>query len=180
MVYFSCLFWLSLFLQAFQYWTPIQVAVQLLPQQAASFLVGNPLTYRSLLRVPVTAVLLGSALLQLGGAIFLVFLRRESSYFSVVFPSLVLGSLGIELAWSISSVSRLHACQWLRSTLDEADASRSNMLSTLSLRRSAPWELFSYGVRFRHPRRSLSPSCLLSPSQPQPLPAPQSIRLSPP
>ncbi len=104
MGFFSSLFWLPFFFQTVQGWTPFQTAIHLIPQAIVGGLASLSAGY-ILQRMNNSLVMGFAASCQVGSGVLLMYLRRDSEYFVLAFPALMLGSVGIELALAVSVVS---------------------------------------------------------------------------
>lgn len=104
MAFFSCLFWLSFFMQDMQKLTPLEVGVRLLPQVVTG-LVLSPVIGCWMHRVNNSLILAAAAALQAGASILVLFLRSDSNYFAFIFPSLILSTLGMDWVRNVGAVS---------------------------------------------------------------------------
>lgn len=104
MAFFSCLFWVSFFMQDMQNLSPLEVGVRLLPQ-AVTGLILSPVIGCWMHRVNNALILAAAAALQAGASILLIFLRSNSSYFAFIFPSLILSTLSMDWVRNVGAVS---------------------------------------------------------------------------
>lgn len=104
MAFFSCLFWLSFFMQDMQSLNPLEVGVRLLPQ-AITGLILSPVIGCWMHRVNNALILAAAAVLQAGASILVLFLRNDSNYFAFIFPSLVLSTLSMDWVRNVGAVS---------------------------------------------------------------------------
>jgi MFS family permease len=103
MAYYSSVFWVSMFLQNVQNYEPFDTSVRLLPQ-ALMGLFFSPLVGLILHQVPGTILLVVAGLFSVLSNVLLIFLTPESNYFSLIFPSLLLATLGMDWTMNIGSV----------------------------------------------------------------------------
>lgn len=103
MAFYGNLFWVSLVMQSVQGLSALDVAIRLLPQAFVGLCV-SPLIAFGLHIFNNTLVMGAAAMLQIGGAILLLFVRRESPYFALIFPSLILSTIGMDWSLNVGTV----------------------------------------------------------------------------
>ncbi|KAJ8067568.1 hypothetical protein OCU04_004908 [Sclerotinia nivalis] len=96
-------FWIALYMQDVQHYTPLQIAARMLPQAVAgvfwSFL-GQWLVQK----VHGTIVMgIGSAM-YLAGAILLLFIKEDTSYWMFLFPALVITVIGADFQFIVANL----------------------------------------------------------------------------
>lgn len=109
MAFFACLFWLSFFMQDMQNLTPLEVGIRLLPQ-AVTGLMLSPVIGCWMHKVNNTLILAAAAALQAVASILLLFLKDDSNYFALIFPSLVLSTLSMDWVRNVGAVSFVVIC----------------------------------------------------------------------
>lgn len=99
-------FWIALYMQDVQHYTPIQIAARMLPQAVAgvfwSFL-GQWLVQE----VHGTIVMGIGSSMYLAGAILLLFIKEDTSYWLFLFPALVITVIGADFQFIVANVSFL-------------------------------------------------------------------------
>lgn len=97
-----------MFMQQLQDLRPLEVAVRILPQALVGLFI-SPLVGLFMHRVSGTALLCirGAALVI--SNILLIFQRQGSSYFSWVFPSLLLSTVGMDWILNVGSVGNVRS-----------------------------------------------------------------------
>jgi len=97
-------FWLSLYMQNVLGFSPLTVAIHLLPQAIGGILV-NIVAGLVLHRVN-NKILTGiGALAYVGSALLLATMSVESSYWAFIFPSVLLSVIGADLQFNVANVS---------------------------------------------------------------------------
>lgn len=104
MAFYSQLFWITMFMQDMQGLTPLAVAARLLPQALVG-LVVSPLVGFIMHKVPGTVLLVIAGISLFMSNILLVFVHHDSNYFSWIFPSLMLSTVGMDWIINVGSVS---------------------------------------------------------------------------
>jgi len=96
-------FWLSLFMQNVLGYSPLSVAVHLLPQAIAGILVN---IVAGLILHKVSNKLLAGigSLAYLLAVILLATMSQDSSYWAFIFPSLLLSVIGADLQFNVANV----------------------------------------------------------------------------
>lgn len=92
-----------MFLQNVQGYEPFETAVRLLPQ-ALMGLFFSPLVGLIMHKVPGTLLLVIAAICSVLSNVLLIFLTPESNYFAFMFPSLLLGTIGMDWTMNVGSV----------------------------------------------------------------------------
>jgi hypothetical protein len=96
-------FWISLYMQEVQKLSPLTIAVRLLPQAVAGILwsyIGQALISR----------LSGTVIMGIGGIAYLIgatlqiFIRQDTSYWKLLFPSLLITVVGADFQFIVSNV----------------------------------------------------------------------------
>lgn len=99
-------FWLSLYMQNVLRYSPLEVAVHLLPQAIGGIIV-NIIAGLILHRVD-NKILTGlGALSYVGSSLLLANIKEGSSYWAFIFPSLLLSVVGADLQFNVANVSTL-------------------------------------------------------------------------
>lgn len=96
-------FWLSLYMQNVLGFSPLTVAIHLLPQ-AIGGIVVNIIAGLILHRVNNKLLTGIGALAYLCSAILLATMKKESSYWAFIFPSLLLSVIGADLEFNVANV----------------------------------------------------------------------------
>ena len=99
-------FWISLYMQNVQLMTPLQIAARLLPQTLTGVIwsfMGQALVSR----VMGTIVMGIGALAYIAGAALLIFIRQNTSYWALLFPSLCITVMGADFQFIAANVSLL-------------------------------------------------------------------------
>jgi nitrate/nitrite transporter NarK len=96
-------FWLSLFMQNVLGYSPLSVAVHLLPQAIGGILVN---VIAGLILHKVSNKLLAGigALAYLLSVILLATMSKDSSYWAFIFPALLLSVIGADLQFNVANV----------------------------------------------------------------------------
>jgi nitrate/nitrite transporter NarK len=96
-------FWISLYMQQVQGLAPLTIAIRMLPQAIAGIFwsfVGQALVHRLsgtiLMGIGATAYLIGATLQ--------IFIRQHTSYWKLLFPSLLVTVLGADFQFIVSNV----------------------------------------------------------------------------
>ncbi|TGO45649.1 hypothetical protein BOTNAR_0649g00010 [Botryotinia narcissicola] len=96
-------FWITLYMQDVQHYTPLQIAARMLPQAVAgvfwSFL-GQWLIQN----VHGTIVMGIGSLMYLAGAILLLFIKEDTSYWLFLFPALVITVIGADFQFIVANL----------------------------------------------------------------------------
>src|ERR1700710_2700870 len=96
-------FWLSLFMQNVLQFSPLSVAVHLLPQAIGGILVNIIAGF--VLHKVNNKLLAGiGALAYLLAVVLLAVMKKDSSYWAFIFPSLVLSVIGADLQFNVAIV----------------------------------------------------------------------------
>ncbi len=101
---YSVIFWVPLFMQVAQGLSPIEVAIQLVPQALAGLCI-SPTVGFIMQTVNGTWILVASAFLQVASGLLLVFLRPGSNYWTFAFPALIFSTVSLDWALGVASVS---------------------------------------------------------------------------
>ncbi|ORY64976.1 major facilitator superfamily domain-containing protein, partial [Pseudomassariella vexata] len=96
----SSIFWVSMFLQEIENLSPFNVAVRLLPQALVGLFI-SPLVGLIMHKVPGTVLVGIAGLCSVTGNLLLVFLRQGNSYFTWIFPSILLTAIGMD--WTLNT-----------------------------------------------------------------------------
>lgn len=104
MPFTSSNFWLSLYMQNVLKYSPLSVAVHLLPQCIAGVLVN---VVAALILHKVNNRLLAGvgSLAYVAASLLLALMKEDSSYWAFIFPSLVLAVVGADLHFNVANVS---------------------------------------------------------------------------
>jgi hypothetical protein len=97
-------FWISLYMQDIQMFPPLLIAARLLPQTITGILwsyFGQWLVSR----VRGTYIMGAGALAYVGGATLLIFIRENTSYWRLLFPSLCITVMGADFQFIVANVS---------------------------------------------------------------------------
>ncbi|TGO60782.1 hypothetical protein BELL_1187g00020 [Botrytis elliptica] len=96
-------FWIALYMQDVQHYTPLQIAARMLPQAVAgvfwSFL-GQWLIQK----VHGTIVMGIGSLMYLAGAILLLFIKEDTSYWLFLFPALIITVIGADFQFIVANL----------------------------------------------------------------------------
>ncbi|ETS81430.1 hypothetical protein PFICI_06432 [Pestalotiopsis fici W106-1] len=106
MAYYPTVFWITMFLQKVQGLEPFDVAVRLLPQ-ALMGIFFSPLVGLIMDRTSGTVLLIVAASCSVLSNLLLVFLRQETNYFALIFPSLLLSTIGMDWTMNVGSLYTL-------------------------------------------------------------------------
>jgi EmrB/QacA subfamily drug resistance transporter len=98
-------YFLSLYLQRVQHFTPIETGLALLPSTVTVVLVSTLVTRRLVAKFPVKYVLLAGLAVMAGGQLWLAQITAGASYVTAVLPGLLLTALGIALALPTASIA---------------------------------------------------------------------------
>lgn len=96
-------FWISLYMQQVQHLSSLHIAVRMLPQAIAGIIwsfVGQALVHR----LSGTMLMGIGALAYLVGAVLQIFVRQHTSYWKLLFPSLLITVLGADFQFIVSNV----------------------------------------------------------------------------
>jgi nitrate/nitrite transporter NarK len=96
-------FWISLYMQEVQKLAPLHIAARLLPQAVAGIIwsyLGQALADK----VNGTILMAVGGVAYLAGAILLIFIRQDTSYWKFLFPALIITVLGADFQFIISNV----------------------------------------------------------------------------
>jgi hypothetical protein len=104
MAYFPTIFWVTMFLQKIQNLEPFDIAVRLLPQALTGFFF-SPLVGLIMHRIPGSILMVVAASCSVCSNLLLVFLSKSSNCLTLVLPSLLLGTLGMDWTVNVGSVS---------------------------------------------------------------------------
>ncbi|KAG0651925.1 putative MFS-type transporter [Hyphodiscus hymeniophilus] len=88
-------FWISLYMQNIQMMTPLTIAARILPQTVTG-IIWSYLGQALLSRVTGTVVMGVGALAYIAGAALLIFIRQNTSYWALLFPSLCITVMGAD------------------------------------------------------------------------------------
>lgn len=99
-------FWITLYMQDVQHFAPLHIAARMLPQAVAgvfwSFL-GQWLVQK----IHGTIVMGIGSLMYLVGAVLLLFIKEDTSYWVFLFPALVITVVGADFQFIVANVSFL-------------------------------------------------------------------------
>lgn len=99
-------FWLSLYMQNVLKYSPLEVAVRLLPQAIVGILV-NVVAALVLHKIN-NKVLVGiGSIACFGSALLLSVMEGDHMYWAFIFPSLILAVVGVDLQFNVANVSSL-------------------------------------------------------------------------
>jgi hypothetical protein len=99
-------FWLSLYMQNVLKYSPLEVAVRLLPQAIVGILV-NVVAALVLHKIN-NKVLIGiGSIACFGSTLLLSVMEGEHAYWAFIFPSLILAVVGVDLQFNVANVSSL-------------------------------------------------------------------------
>lgn len=99
-------FWLSLFMQNVRGYSPLTVAVHLLPQAVGGILVN--IVAGAILHKVNNRLLAGlGSFAYLLSAILLATMSQDSSYWAFIFPSMLLSVIGADLQFNVANVRYL-------------------------------------------------------------------------
>ena len=102
-------FWLSLYMQNVLGFTPLKVAIHLLPLAIAGIIV-NIIAGAVLHKIP-NRILIGiGAVAYTISALLLALMKEDSSYWAFIFPSLILAVVGADMQFNVANVSFLFFC----------------------------------------------------------------------
>lgn len=96
-------FWIALYMQQVQRLSPLTIAVRLLPQAVAGIIwsyAGQVLVSR----LSGTILMAMGAIAYLVGALLQIFIRQHTSYWKLLFPSLMITVLGADFQFIVSNV----------------------------------------------------------------------------
>lgn len=96
-------FWISLYMQEVQKFTPLNIAVRMLPQAIAGIL-WSYICQAAVSRMSGTALMVIGAVSYLIGATLQIFIRQHTSYWKLLFPSLLIAVLGADIQFIVASV----------------------------------------------------------------------------
>ncbi len=96
-------FWLSLYMQNVLGFSALQVAIHLLPQAIAGITV-NVVAGLILHRVSNKLLAGIGALAYLCSSVLLATMKKDSSYWAFIFPSLLLSVIGADLQFNVANV----------------------------------------------------------------------------
>lgn len=121
MAFFASLFWVTFFMQDIQQLSALNVGIRLLPQ-AVTGLVLSPVVGWWMHKVDNMLNLVAAATFQAGAGVLLLCLRPDSHYFTFLFPSLILSTLGMDWVRNVGAVSSplvpMAYCVWCVRTID--------------------------------------------------------------
>lgn len=104
MAFTSSQFWLSLYLQEVRKFSPLQVAVYLIPQAIAGILY-NIMAGLLMHCVRNEYLMFLGAVCYTGGTALLATMKADSSYWAFIFPALILMVVGADFEFNIANVS---------------------------------------------------------------------------
>jgi len=97
-------FWIALYMQDIQLYAPLHIAVLLLPQAVAGIL-WSYLGQALISRISGTSIMAIGGFGYLVGAILLIFIKQNSSYWIFLFPALCITVIGADFQFIVSNVS---------------------------------------------------------------------------
>ncbi|KAJ4269975.1 hypothetical protein NW762_001647 [Fusarium torreyae] len=103
MSFSSSNFWLSLFMQQVKSYDALNVAVHLLPQVIAG-IIWNIVAANILHRVNNTLIMAVGAFAYLGANLLLTFQKENTTYWALIFPSLILNVVGADLQFNVANM----------------------------------------------------------------------------
>ncbi|KAF3018108.1 hypothetical protein E8E14_007059 [Neopestalotiopsis sp. 37M] len=106
MAYYPTVFWITMFLQKIQGLEPFDVAVRLLPQALVGIFF-SPLVGLIMDRISGTILLIAAASCSVLSNLLLVFLDQDTNYFALIFPSLLLSTIGMDWTMNVGSLYTL-------------------------------------------------------------------------
>jgi nitrate/nitrite transporter NarK len=107
MSFVTSAFWLSLYMQNVLEYSPLGVAVHLLPQAIGGILV-NIVAGFILHKVNNKVLTAIGALSYLLSVILLATMNEDSSYWAFIFPALLLSVIGADLQFNVANVSSIN------------------------------------------------------------------------
>jgi Na+/melibiose symporter-like transporter len=96
-------FWIPLYMQQVQHLPPLLIAVHMLPQALSGFAwsyIGQALVSR----LPGRVIMAIGGVCYLFGALLLIFIRPETSYWKFLFPAMVFTVVGADFQFIVSNV----------------------------------------------------------------------------
>ncbi len=96
-------FWISLYMQDVQHLSPLHIAVRLLPQALIGILwsyIGQSL----MSKIPGRIIMGIGGIAYLAGATLQIFVRENTSYWALLFPSLCITVIGADFQFIVSNV----------------------------------------------------------------------------
>ena len=106
MAFITSNFWLSIYLQNVLRWSPLNVALHLLPQAIGGIIV-NIIAGLILHRVNNKLLTGIGSLAYLSAALLLANMKEDSNYWAFIFPSLLLNVVGADLHFNVANVGHL-------------------------------------------------------------------------
>lgn len=106
MAFSTSAFWLSLYMQNVLRYSPLEVAVHLLPQAIGGIIV-NIIAGLILHRVSNRLLVGIGALAYLGSVLLLALIQGNHPYWAFIFPALLLSVIGADLQFNVANVSIL-------------------------------------------------------------------------
>jgi hypothetical protein len=92
-----------MFLQKVENIGSFDIAIRLLPQALVGLFL-SPLVGLFMHRVPGTILLIVAAFCSVASNVLLIFLRHGTNYFILMFPSLILSTVGMDWTLNVGSV----------------------------------------------------------------------------
>ncbi|CAD6444790.1 36beb847-6013-4cb5-932c-10fda2537f54 [Sclerotinia trifoliorum] len=96
-------FWIALYMQDVQKYTPLQIAARMLPQAVAG-VVWSFLGQWLVQKVHGTIVMGIGSVMYLAGAILLLFIKEDTSYWMFLFPALVITVIGADFQFIVANL----------------------------------------------------------------------------
>jgi nitrate/nitrite transporter NarK len=104
MSFMTNLFWISLYMQSVQQLSSLHIAIRLLPQALVGFIwsyIGQALVSK----IPGKIIMGIGGVAYLVGAALQIFVRQDTSYWLLLFPSLCITVIGADFQFIVSNVS---------------------------------------------------------------------------
>ena len=98
-------FWISLYMQDVQQLAPLHIAARMMPQAFAG-IIWSYLGQALVSRISGRTIMGIGALAYLTGATLLIFIRKDTSYWKLLFPALCITVIGADLQFIVSNVSQ--------------------------------------------------------------------------
>jgi nitrate/nitrite transporter NarK len=99
-------FWISLYMQDVQKLAPLHIAARMIPQAFAGIM-WSCLGQALVSRISGRTIMGIGALGYLTGATLLIFIRKDTSYWKLLFPALCITVIGADFQFIVSNVSQL-------------------------------------------------------------------------
>ena len=103
MSFITNLFWISLYMQDVQHLSPLYIAVRLLPQALVG-LIWSYIGQYLMSKIPGRTIMGIGGIAYLVGATLQIFVRENTSYWALLFPSLCITVIGADFQFIVSNV----------------------------------------------------------------------------